>query len=171
MSRIKLPRGVRNNNPLNIRRNKKQMWVGEVAQLEHKNGAEIYTERDRFFCQFKDLIFGWRAAFITLHTYIVKHKCNTIEKIITRWAPPSENNTTQYINNVSFFSLIYPDAELDFYDKIAMIKIAAAMCIVENGTAFDPIKADNTLAFLDAGYESALCAIRAKLKDAEGGTK
>ena len=44
-----LPRGIRNNNPLNIRRSKDQ-WQGLRAQ-----------QTDASFCQFETLEYGWRA--------------------------------------------------------------------------------------------------------------
>ena len=54
-----LPRGIRNNNPLNIRRSKDQ-WKGLRAQ-----------QTDSQFCQFETLEYGWRAAFYLLtRTYI-----------------------------------------------------------------------------------------------------
>jgi hypothetical protein len=43
---------------------------------------------------------GLRAAFCILRTYRDKHKANCIEDIITRWAPPSENDTDAYIKAV-----------------------------------------------------------------------
>ena len=46
-----LPRGIRNNNPLNIRRTAKDQWKGLRAQ-----------QTDASFCQFESLEFGWRAA-------------------------------------------------------------------------------------------------------------
>ena len=49
-----LPRGIRNNNPLNIRRGKDQ-WQGLRAQ-----------QTDASFCQFESLEYGWRAAFYLL---------------------------------------------------------------------------------------------------------
>ena len=45
-----LPRGIRNNNPLNIRRSKDQ-WQGLRAQ-----------QTDASFCQFETLEYGWRTA-------------------------------------------------------------------------------------------------------------
>jgi hypothetical protein len=43
--------------------------------------------------------YGYRAGFVILHTYLV-HGLNTIEKIIVRFAPPTENNTENYITSV-----------------------------------------------------------------------
>ena len=94
-----LPRGIRNHNPLNIRRTAKDQWKGL---------AEAQT--DRAFCQFKSLDYGWRAAFYLLtRTYYHKYRLYTIRNIVRRWAPESENNTEAYINNVSKLTGIDPD--------------------------------------------------------------
>ena len=83
-----LPRGLRNNNPLNIRRGKDQ-WQGLRAQ-----------QTDASFCQFESLEYGWRAAFYLLtRTYYHKYRLYTIRKIISKWAPPNENLTETYIQN------------------------------------------------------------------------
>ena len=94
-----LPRGIRNHNPLNIRRNGKDQWKG-LADYQ----------QDAAFCQFKSLEFGWRAAFYLLtRTYYHKYRLYTIRGIISKWAPPSENKTEAYIANVSALTGILPD--------------------------------------------------------------
>ena len=93
-----LPRGIRNNNPLNIRRGKDQ-WQGLRAQ-----------QTDASFCQFESLEYGWRAAFYLLtRTYYYKYRLFTIRAIINKWAPPQENLTSTYIANVSRLTGIPPD--------------------------------------------------------------
>ena len=93
-----LPRGIRNNNPLNIRRGKDQ-WQGLKAQ-----------QTDAQFCQFESLEYGWRAAFYLLtRTYYHKYRLYTIRAIINKWAPPSENQTSKYIENVCRLTGIAPD--------------------------------------------------------------
>ena len=93
-----LPRGIRNNNPLNIRRSKDQ-WKGLRAQ-----------QTDSQFCQFETLEYGWRAAFYLLtRTYYHKYRLYTIRAIISKWAPPNENLTATYIENVSRLTGIPPD--------------------------------------------------------------
>ena len=93
-----LPRGIRNNNPLNIRRGKDQ-WQGLKAQ-----------QTDALFCQFEPLEYGWRAAFYLLtRTYYHKYRLYTIRAIINKWAPPSENQTSKYIENVCRLTGIAPD--------------------------------------------------------------
>ncbi len=72
-----LPRGIRNNNPLNIRRSKDK-WKGLRA-----------VQADAQFCQFESLEYGWRAAFYLLtRTYYHKYRLFTIRAIISKWAPP-----------------------------------------------------------------------------------
>ena len=122
-----LPRGIRNHNPLNIRRTAKDQWKGL---------AEAQT--DRAFCQFKSLEYGWRAAFYLLtRTYYHKYRLYTIRTIIRRWAPSSENNTEAYIANVSRLTGIAPDEPLGIpLERPARwMMLGAAMAIQENGTS------------------------------------
>ena len=120
-----LPRGIRNNNPLNIRRSKYQ-WKG-LAEAQN----------DRAFCQFKSLEYGWRAAFYLLtRTYYHKYRLYTIRTIIRRWAPPGENNTEAYIANVSRLTGIDPDEPIGIpLEKPSRwMMVGIAMAIQENGT-------------------------------------
>ena len=119
-------RGIRNNNPLNIRRSADK-WQGLKAQQE-----------DREFFQFSEMKYGWRAAFRLLcHTYYGKYKLKTIRALITRWAPPKENNTEAYIRRVTDRIGIGPDRELGSPQEhpAQWMMIAMAMAIVECGTA------------------------------------
>lgn len=109
------------NNPLNIRHNSDN-FVGEVS------GA------DKAFKTFVDMASGYRAAFVTLHTYLVKYRRDTIEKIISAWAPPEDDNDTEgYIRQVVKASGISPDKVLTAKSGNDYIKIVAAMAVVENG--------------------------------------
>ena len=120
-----LSRGIRNNNPLNIRRSKDQ-WKGL---------AEAQT--DRAFVQFKSLEYGWRAAFYLLtRTYYHKYRLYTIRTIIRRWAPSNENDTNAYIANVSKLTGIDPDEPIGIPSEspTRWIALGAAMAIQENGT-------------------------------------
>ena len=120
-----LPRGIRNNNPLNIRRSKDQ-WKGLAD-----------AQTDRAFCQFKSLEYGWRAAFYLLtRTYYHKYRLYTIRTISRRWAPPGENNTEAYIANVSRLTGIDPDEPIGIpLEKPSRwMMVGIAMAIQENGT-------------------------------------
>ena len=116
-----LPRGLRNCNPLNIRHSKSR-WKGMARD-----------QTDPAFVRFTTMAYGYRAAFCLLRTYRVKYGYNTLRKIIKRWAPPSENNTERYIQNVSQWTGIDPDKILTCQDANAMIQIVAAMSRMENG--------------------------------------
>lgn len=153
------PRGVRNNNPLNIRRGKTP-WVGEVQYIERvatdKSGNECKTrEYDRSFCQFSELKYGWRAAFYILRKYIEKYQCNTIEKIINRWAPPSENNTVNYIALVCRYAGIKRNEVVDFSDYVLMRSIVEGMCVAENGAEYCITDKIEWVVACSAGYRMA----------------
>ena len=86
---------------------------------------------------FESMAYGWRAAFVILcRTYYNKHKLRTIRAIITRWAPPKENNTEAYIRRVTDRIGIGADTVLGSpQDQPAQwMMIAMAMAIVECGT-------------------------------------
>ena len=117
------PRGLRNNNPLNIRHN------ADVFQGEIKG-------KDKSFKTFSAIEYGYRAAFVMLGTYLSRSQ-NTIEKIITKWAPPSENNTQAYVSAVVKYSGVARDKQLTAADGADYILIVAAMSFVENGVNAD----------------------------------
>lgn len=116
----RIPRGIYNNNPLNIRVG--NIWWGERTH-----------QTDKEFEQFEKMEYGIRAAFIILRRYIEKYKRNTIELIINSWAPSSENNTKAYIDTVAKKMHIDPTLELHYENKKRMIDLACAMIEVECG--------------------------------------
>ena len=98
-------RGLRNDNPLNIRHGKSQ-WVGTREK-----------QTDKSFVQFTESMYGYRAAFVLLKNYIGKGK-DTIGKIIAKWAPSSDGNNTQsYINYASKSNGIHASHALNWEDK------------------------------------------------------
>lgn len=119
-----LPRGIRNNNPLNIRIG--NTWLGEVTD-----------PTDPEFEQFVTMRYGLRAAFVLMRRYIRHYKRTNIQSIIAAWAPASENNTTAYIDRVSQLAGIAPDETLDYADKAVMVRLVAAMAQIENGQCLD----------------------------------
>lgn len=100
--------------------------------------GEVRPSRDPAFKQFESLAWGYRAVFVLLDTYRVRHELRTIREMISRWAPPSENRTDTYIRAVAGDTGIGPDEPLDTRDPAVMIPVAAAISRVENGTAADP---------------------------------
>lgn len=94
--------GVRNHNPLNIRYLEQNKWMGLSKCTPNVSG----------FCKFDCMDYGLRAAILLLLTYIRKRGCITPRQIITRWAPPSENNTELYIQCVCGRADVNPDQPL-----------------------------------------------------------
>lgn len=115
-----LPRGLRNNNPLNIRIG--NTWLGE---REHPADLE--------FEEFVTLAYGVRAAFIILRRYIRRYHLNTVRLIVERWAPRTENETEKYIQFVCKDTGLMPDAAIQYEDKETMCKIVDAMAFIECG--------------------------------------
>lgn len=117
------PRGIRNNNPGNIKRNPANNWQGQIT-----------NSTDSTFVQFQYFVFGVRAMLVLLKNYIAGGH-NTIEKIINRWAPAGVDNnpTTSYIAQVAFSSGINPRATISFSNKEQIRKIAKAIADYENG--------------------------------------
>lgn len=115
-----IPRGLRNNNPLNIRIG--NTWLGE---REHPTDGE--------FEEFASLAYGLRAAFIILRRYIRRYNLNTVRLIVERWAPRNENETEKYIQFVCKDTCLMPDAAIQYEDKETMCKIVGAMAFVECG--------------------------------------
>lgn len=118
------PRGVRNNNPGNIEFNPANNWKGL-----HPMSQSI----DKRFCVFTEPEWGIRALMIILRNYQRKYGLKTVEKIINRWAPSVENNTSAYVNHVCKQMEVDKDTELNLEDKDTMIKLARAICKHENG--------------------------------------
>lgn len=134
MTRI-IPRGIRNNNPLNIRIG--NTWLGE------RNNPT-----DPAFEEFVSIEYGLRAAFCILRRYIRRYKKDTIPAIVSTWAPASENNTKRYIDIVCQRSGISPTLQIRFEDETTMCKLVEAMAFVECGQPIDGKK-------IEKGYSMA----------------
>ena len=120
-------RGLRNCNPGNIRRSA----VSYVGEKLHST--------DRAFKQFESIEAGYRAMFVLLHSYSCKGYAQTIEQMISRYAPPSENNTKAYIARVSHSTGIAKDCKLNTLSAEQMVPIVCAMSAVENGVVADKL--------------------------------
>ena len=131
MAEKKLPRGIRNNNPLNIR--KGNNWKGEVAKCS-----------DGEFEQFVSMQWGVRAGFKILKNYMTGYggrvkALTNVHDIIHRWAPPSENNCQAYIDSVCRVSGLHEYERLQFSDRNKMLALVDGMIRVECG---QPISLD-----------------------------
>ena len=129
------PRGIRNNNPLNIRHSANQ-WQGVREE-----------QTDKSFVQFKSRAYGYRAAWKTLQSYYNRFcqqsKAFTVRNIIHRWAPPNENDTEAYIRTVLTLSGIgaqenlLPPENVDSYSRLS--KMIAAMTCIECGIRMNQV--------------------------------
>ena len=124
----RLPRGIRNNNPLNIRISGIS-WRGKVQPSRNTDGA---------FEQFDTIENGLRAALINIRTYINKYHCNTPQTIIQRWAPATDgNNTRAYIAKVCELTSLAPGRIIRFAERSTVCRLVWAMTFVECGVFLD----------------------------------
>ncbi len=120
----KMPRGIRNNNPGNLIQSASR-WKGKLPKHQNK---------DRRFEMFISPEYGTRAMIKLLKNYITKGY-NTIEKIIGRYAPKSENNTRGYINRVSSDLRVNSNTKLR-PTKNTLRQLVFSMSKVENGGSY-----------------------------------
>lgn len=118
-----MSRGLRNNNPGNIRRSRVR-YQGEVR-----------PSRDADFKEFETMAYGYRAMFVLLDTYSSRYGLHTIRSMLNRYAPPEENLTESYIRFVSDYSGVMPDEPIDTRCQGDMIPIVSAMSRIENGVS------------------------------------
>ena len=134
------PRGLRNNNPLNIRHSQDK-WKGLCPE-----------QTDSEFCQFKTIFDGIRAAFLNVRSHIRqdarRHDRCTVAKEISRWAPASENNTQRYIDFVCERACLGAYDELKVEQKNVMCRLLWAMAEFECGTKI-------SFAYFERAYEMA----------------
>lgn len=128
----KAPRGIRNNNPLNIR--KGCSWKGERP-----------NQTDPSFEEFISIEYGIRAALRLMRNHITgfggsRPKQNTLKKLISVWAPPSENATAGYVDFVSAQCRLSPTQIISADDKGLLCKVARVMAYVECGVWIEPCK-------------------------------
>ena len=115
-----------NNNPLNIRYTPSNQRRGQTGQ-------------NKGFCTFRSPSYGIRAGYRILCNYI-RNGIDTIEDIIRRWAPPSENDTERYINFVCAETMIHRIEKIrneTEHDYWTIIIILQAMAQMECGMKYD----------------------------------
>lgn len=60
-------------------------------------------------------------------------KLQTVSSIISKWAPPNENNTNQYIKNVCDYLGVSPNEKIDASDPEVMTRLVRAIATKEGG--------------------------------------
>ena len=133
----KQARGIRNNNPDNIRNSERNDWKGEVSKADKK---------DQAFEEFETMSDGVRAMMRLLQKYQRSYNLHTVKDIVERWAPRNENDTAAYVRTVCKEMQMPECCGLDLTDKGTMCALVDAMCYVENGVHID-------MADIEAGWE------------------
>lgn len=116
-----MTRGLRNNNPGNIRYDG-TTWLGLAS-----------PPSDGTFCVFTSVEYGIRAMATILENYVaIDGVPSTVTDLITRWAPPAENDTASYIAAVDRnLGLIPGNDAIDL--SVSMPGLVSAMIEHENG--------------------------------------
>lgn len=130
-------RGIRNNNPLNIRKSS-VAWQGKLVESS-----------DPSFEKFTSIEWGIRAGIVNIRTYIKKYHCDTIQAIITKWAPASDGNDTKaYIDTVCKKTQLPANKRLKATDKNLICMLVWAMIQVECGQEVGMGKIENAYALI-----------------------
>lgn len=116
----KMPRGIRNNNPGNIEKNPNNPWRGAI------NG------QDSRFETFASPEWGIRAMVKIFRSYS-RRGIDTVEEIISTWAPAHENDVRSYVMSVCEHTGLYPTTQLDFGDFEMICSFTEAIIQHENG--------------------------------------
>lgn len=113
------PRGIRNNNPGNIEFRPENPWRGQ-------------TGSDGRFARFATPEAGIRALAIDLGSKS-QRGLNSVQSILTAYAPPSENNTAAYVQAVARQLGVAPTARIDLNNHEIRARLMQAIIGHENG--------------------------------------
>jgi hypothetical protein len=116
-------RGMRNNNPFNLRNSPKYKWKGQI-------GVD-----DKEFCVFDTLENGVRAGVRNLQNGYFS-KGLTIRQILEKYAPSFENDTENYIRHVIKYN---PDFSEDFIPITDEHKLSGCRGIVRMDVGYDAV--------------------------------
>ena len=135
MANSKLPRGIRCNNPGNIRISKSK-WQGKIPVEKNTDGA---------FEQFKAPEWGIRAIAMIILGYQENRGADTLQKVFAIYAPTNENDTGAYINYVANKSGIKATDTLDFDSFEVMAPVVRAIIGMENGEKYYDYYSDDVI--------------------------
>jgi hypothetical protein len=133
------PMGFRQNNPGNLRSDGKTRWQGST-------GVPAAGE----FLTFSNPYQGVRAMARTLFNYGRRHKIDSLEGVVNRYAPAKENNQSAYLASVRQKTGLKPGARIDLTDEATLQKLVPAMGSHEIGpryfSTYDPSMVSNAVA-------------------------
>lgn len=117
-------RGLRNNNPLNIRWDGRTQWQGQSGA--DADGFVVYESPE----------YGYRAGRRILASYRARG-VDTLQGIVNAWAPPVENDTGSYIDHVvaRLKRTIGPHVTASFkpMTDLEIVELFKVMTLHENG--------------------------------------
>ena len=125
-----LPRGIRNSNPGNIRKNSIR-WQGMES-----------VQTDAYFVQFISPIYGFRAMAKILTKY-ASRGLTSVRQIISIYSPSYENHTETYISFVAEKLGVPDDQPLNIEDNL--FPLIKAITTFENGTKYENYYSDNLI--------------------------
>ncbi len=115
------PRGIRNNNPGNIRHG--DNWQGLSAD-----------QTDEDFAEFDFPIYGIRAMAKVLKNYKRKYGIDTLYGVIARWAPAGDNNDVDaYVDQVTKKVGIGAQSKINLEQTETLFPLVQAIILHENG--------------------------------------
>lgn len=129
-------RGIRNNNPFNLRPSSQYTWQGEAGVDAGPAGPYLI---------FSTPFYGLRAGYINLLNQQKLHGLDTVRAVISKYAPAADRNDTDaYIAAVAGALGVAPDARIDLTDPATLDAFARAVIQHENGA--QPYSADQLAA-------------------------
>lgn len=111
-------RGLRNNNPCNLKSSKNTKWDGQIGS-------------DGKFIIFESPEYGIRACAKNLKNYQHKNGLDTLRSMVYRMGPPHENNTKKYVRNLSNIVGVSPDEKINVLKHLP--EIIKGIIFLENG--------------------------------------
>lgn len=141
MEHSNLPRGIRNNNPLNIRKSE-TAWLGKVR-----------NNTDGAFEQFTTIEHGLRAAFLNIRT-IIRRRANqnlttNVKQLVHIWAPADDGN-----NEIAYAATVAAKTGIQPLD-IIVIKNKTFMCLLVYGMAWVEVGIPLNMFDISAAYDLA----------------
>jgi murein DD-endopeptidase MepM/ murein hydrolase activator NlpD len=135
------PRGLRNNNPGNIKHSpasRNDPWVGQLPAAQ---------QHDATFLQFAEMKFGIRAVARCLRSYRARG-VDTIAAMARTWAPSIDNNNPgAYAQTVLHFcpTVASVDTVIDLTAADIAFGVVRGIIVAENGGKWSPLISDDTV--------------------------
>lgn len=122
-----IPLGIRINNPGNLRSVPGVNWVGQSGEQEG-------------FCVFSSALLGIRALAIDLYNANLRFK--SVALMVAHYAPPNENNTAAYINNLCAFLDVQPDDTIFLSNQSFAALYIRGVIVQEQGYMDPPVETE-----------------------------